>query len=113
MAAKDLNVFYFLSDTGNCPTGWEQFGGICYREGDTAEYWHDVETKCANLGGVPLHIHNAQELDFLGKWLQYSTSGNDYWTGGTHRHINDVGISSCCGACTVCYLFGTAVTIYW
>ncbi len=63
-AAKDLNMEE-RPTAADCPDGWKEFGGHCYKLFSDALWWEAAENYCQDLGGHLTSVHSQAENDFL------------------------------------------------
>ena len=59
-----------LSVGQDCPGGWDEREGFCYRvnRGGTQEpplNWHDARTECMDQGGDLVSIESEEEKDYV------------------------------------------------
>ena len=65
--------------SGNCPTGWLDYGGNAYCVVTESAAWDSAEAGCAGLGGHLASILSAAENSYLGS----VTNSKSFWIGAS------------------------------
>ena len=79
------NLFLAVSETPECPDGYQLFGEACYKAFDEAKNYSSAEAFCATDGGIVAEPRNRAVNNFL---ITLKTSLNPYvrfWLGLTDR----------------------------